>query len=105
MHPDIEILDDLKERVLQVVSPIKIILFGSAVRGDMKPDSDIDILVVLQDDVDCGQVLRKIYRNMIGLKAAVDVIAINESNLNLYGNEYGMVYYSAQKEGREIYAA
>ena len=105
MQPNTDLLEELKNRILNVTNPVKIILFGSAARGDMKPDSDIDILVVLQDDIDCGQVLRKIYRNMIGLKAAVDVIAINESNLNLYGNEYGMVYYSAQKEGREIYAA
>jgi predicted nucleotidyltransferase len=37
----------------------RVILFGSQARGDAKPDSDIDILVVLQDPVDHSAELRK----------------------------------------------
>lgn len=49
MHPDPKILDDLVQRIVEVAQPRRIILFGSAVRGDMRPDSDIDILVVAPD--------------------------------------------------------
>src|SRR5437764_11793009 len=34
---------------LQELGAVKIGLFGSQVRGDAKPDSDIDILVTLKD--------------------------------------------------------
>ncbi|MCK9631812.1 MAG: nucleotidyltransferase domain-containing protein [Methanoregula sp.] len=31
---------------MDVAKPEKIILFGSAARGEMRPDSDIDLLVI-----------------------------------------------------------
>lgn len=40
MHPDPNILDDLVRRIVEVVQPQRIILFGSAARGDMRPDND-----------------------------------------------------------------
>lgn len=40
------ILDDAVQRILSVVKSRRIILFGSAARGNMGPDSDLDILNV-----------------------------------------------------------
>ena len=37
MHPDPNILDDLVQRIVEVAHPRQIILFGSAVRGEMGP--------------------------------------------------------------------
>ena len=45
MQPDANIIDQLVERIVEVVNPLKIILFGSAARGEMGPDSDVDVLV------------------------------------------------------------
>ncbi len=105
MQPNADLLEELKNRILNVTNPLKIILFGSAARGDMSSDSDLDILIVLQDGTNCGQVVRRIYRNLIGFNAGADIIAVTETDLSLYGNKFGLVYYSAQQEGREIYAA
>jgi predicted nucleotidyltransferase len=41
-----EVLQDIIHRIVQAVAPEKIILFGSAVRGEMGPDSDVDLLIV-----------------------------------------------------------
>ena len=41
-----DLIDEIVRRVLTVCQPVKIILFGSAARGDMGPDSDVDLLVV-----------------------------------------------------------
>jgi len=39
---DQKTLDDIIRRVVEVAHPEKIILFGSAARGDMGPNSDVD---------------------------------------------------------------
>lgn len=38
-------------RLIAVARPEKIILFGSYVRGELTPHSDLDVLVVTRDDV------------------------------------------------------
>ena len=40
------VLDEIVRRVIEVAEPDRIILFGSAARGQMGPDSDIDLLVI-----------------------------------------------------------
>ncbi len=39
-------LDDIIRRIVQTVKPERIILFGSAARGEAGPHSDIDLLVI-----------------------------------------------------------
>jgi len=41
-----EILDEIVSRIVNVAHPDKIILFGSAARGEIGSNSDIDLLVV-----------------------------------------------------------
>ena len=105
MHPDPKIIDDLVRRIVEVVHPRRIILFGSAARGDMRRDSDIDILVVVPDGAHRRQTAQTIYRHLIGLRAAVDVVVATESDLHQYGDNFSLVYYPALREGRAIYAA
>ncbi|MGH2625205.1 MAG: nucleotidyltransferase domain-containing protein [Anaerolineales bacterium] len=59
--PYIEALAGLRDQLLQRISgeldrwaiaPVFAALFGSAARGEMRPDSDIDLLVVREDTVD-----------------------------------------------------
>jgi predicted nucleotidyltransferase len=105
MHPDPDIIDDLVRRVIEVAHPRRIILFGSAARGDMGPDSDIDILVVVPDGTHQRHTAQTIYRHLIGLHATVDVVVATESDLQQYGDNFSLVYYPALREGRAIYAA
>ncbi len=57
------------------MKPKKIILFGSAVRGEMTENSDLDLLVVVPPGVHRRQTAQKIYRNLIGVGFAADIIA------------------------------
>ena len=105
MHPDPKILDDLVRRIVEVAHPRQIILFGSAACGDMGPQSDIDVLVVVPDGTHRRHTAQKIYQHLIGLGGAVDVVIATESDLQQYGNNFSLVYYPALREGRPIYAA
>jgi predicted nucleotidyltransferase len=44
--PDPAVLADIVKRVVRAAKPEKIVLFGSAARGEMGPNSDIDLLVI-----------------------------------------------------------
>jgi predicted nucleotidyltransferase len=105
MHPDPKIIDDLVRRIVEVAHLRRIIFFGSAARGDMTPDSDIDILVVVPDGAHRRQTAQTIYPHLIGLRAVVDVVVATESHLHQYGDNFSLVYYPARREGRAIYAA
>jgi predicted nucleotidyltransferase len=47
--PPPSLLADVVQRIVDAVRPLKIILFGSAAREDMGPDSDLNILIVMPE--------------------------------------------------------
>ncbi len=105
MEPDPTIVNELVQSIVQTVRPLRIILFGSAARGEMKPDSDLDVMVVMPDGTHQRQTAQAIYQNLIGLGVPVDVVVATEKDLHQYGDNFSLVYYPALKEGKEIYAA
>ncbi|RJQ16091.1 MAG: nucleotidyltransferase domain-containing protein [Nitrospiraceae bacterium] len=100
-----DILKETIQRILSVVQPKKVLLFGSASRGEMHKDSDIDILVVVQSGMHRRKTAQKIYRNMIGLGFAVDIIVVTEDDIMEFKDNLGMVIRPALEEGKILYAA
>jgi len=107
-HPgrtaDDETLQEIVRRIVDAVHPEKIILFGSAARGEMGPDSDIDVLVVKR----CAhrrETARTIRRKLIGIALPIDIIVATPEDLAAYGDTIGFIYRPALQEGKEIYAA
>jgi predicted nucleotidyltransferase len=49
MYPNQTLIDELIRRIVGTVHPLHIVLFGSAARGEMRPDSDIDVLIVMPE--------------------------------------------------------
>ncbi len=58
VKPDRELLDTAVKRIVEIARPLRIILFGSAAEGRMGPDSDLDIVVVVQEAFIAGARLR-----------------------------------------------
>lgn len=98
-------LDKLIERIVETVHPLQIILFGSAVRGEMGPDSDLDLLVVMPDGTHRRHTAQHIYGTVRGIKVPYDVVVATTSDLKKYGNSIGLIYRTVLEEGRELYAA
>jgi predicted nucleotidyltransferase len=97
-------LDTIIERVVEVADPERIILFGSAARGDMGPRSDFDLLVV-KSDVHRRKLAQRIYRNLIGVGQPVDVVVVTPEDLEQYGDSHALIISPALKEGTEVYRA
>ncbi len=95
---------DLVERIVAAAHPERILLFGSAARGDMTPRSDVDVLVVAAEESHRRHTAQAIYRRLLGFSLPVDVVVATPTDLEQYGDTPGLVYRQALREGRIIYA-
>ena len=100
-----QILNEIIKRVVNTVHPKKIFLFGSAERGEMGPNSDFDILVVVESGVHRRKTAQAIYRNLIGVGFAVDVVVVTEQDIDDYREDIGMIIKPVLEEGRLLYAS
>ena len=100
--PD-EVIQQLVAKIVAEVRPLKIILFGSAARGDMKADSDIDILVVGKGH-DRRDTARRLYRKLRDFALPKDIVVVSPDLLEKYRDVPGYVYRPALREGKVIYA-
>src|ERR1700726_1914002 len=79
-----QVLADVIRRIVEVAQPDKIILFGSAARGEMGPNSDLDLLVIKGGRFHRGRVTTEIYRRLAGADAAVDVVVVTPEEMERY---------------------
>jgi len=98
-------LDRLVARIVECVQPRRIILFGSAARGQMGPHSDVDLLVVMEDGVHRRKTAQRLYLALKGLGIAKDIVVVTESDVRQFADEPSLVIHPALKEGRELYRA
>lgn len=102
---DQNMLEELVRRIVRVARPKRIILFGSAARGEMGSHSDLDLLVVMPDGVHRRRTAREIYRSLGGIGMPKDIVVVTESDVAFFADEPSLVIYPALREGREIYRA
>jgi len=70
------ILDEFHTGLEQIYGPrlAKLVLFGSRARNDARPDSDIDVMVVLRGPVNSGEEIRRVSRFRADLCLKHDVV-------------------------------
>lgn len=100
-----EKLNELITRIVETAHPLRIVLFGSAARGEATSESDIDVFVLVPDGTHRRKTAQQIYRNLVGFGIAVDVVVATPSDLERYGNSPGLIYRDVLRDGRELYAA
>ena len=96
-------VQDAIGRILSVVSPKQVVLFGSAARGDVDENSDIDLLVVVPNGTHRRRTAQSIYRNMVGLDFAADIVVVTEEDVEKYRDAEGWVIREALAEGKLVY--
>ena len=67
-------LQEMIRRILAAGNPQKIILFGSRARGDARPDSDYDLLLIEPSDLPRYKRAARYRRALIGLAPAKDIL-------------------------------
>ena len=99
------LLREIVRRVVEVAEPDRIILFGSAARGQMGPDSDLDLLVVKAGVEHRRRLAQQIHRHMFGIGVPIDIIVVTPEDVRTLGDKVGTIIGPAPREGREIYPA
>ncbi len=100
---DISGLAEVVRRIVEVAHPDKIILFGSAARGEMGPNSDLDLLVIKSGPIHRGRLTENIYMNLFGVGQAVDLIVVTPEDVERYRDSFCLVIEPALREGKVIY--
>jgi uncharacterized protein len=102
-------LEDYRQAIVDwivpAVHPRRIIVFGSAARGEMGPESDIDLLVIMPDGTHRRRTAMDLYARPGGPGVAVDIVVATDSDVRNYGGNWSLVLYPALREGVEICAA
>ena len=91
-------------RIVDAVHPRRILLFGSAVRGEAGPDSDVDVLVVMPDGTNRRETAQYLHTQLFGVPVAVDIVVATPSDIERHANNVGLIYHTIIAEGRELYA-
>lgn len=90
-------------RIVRLVDPVRIILFGSRARGDAREDSDYDLLVVF-DEIDDRRATRIRIRSAIDdLPIAKDIVVATTEEEAWAPRLLGDVLQAAVAEGRVVY--
>ena len=101
---DIQRVVDL---VVATARPLRIVLFGSAARGELRDGSDLDMMVVVPEGTDTLRMSQQLYVEMSrqGVAIGVDLVVTTPTRLERRKDSLGSVYREVARDGRELYAA
>lgn len=91
------------DRIVHEFHPLRVLLFGSHARGEARPDSDIDLLVVFAAVADRVQAAAAIMQALVDLPIACDVLVTDPLDIEARRDRLGDVLYAALREGRVLY--
>jgi predicted nucleotidyltransferase len=90
------LLSEIVRRIVEAVDPDRLILFGSRARGDNRPDSDFDLLLVKES-------AQPKYRSLTGIDASVDIVWRTPSEVEEWAHACNHVICRALEEGQVVY--
>ena len=98
------IIDEMVLRIVERFDPERIILFGSAARGDAGPDSDVDLLVVMQVEGSKREKAVEIGVAVNDISVPKDIVVTTPEDFEWRKEIVGTIERPAVREGRLVYA-
>lgn len=88
---------------LAAMGALRVVLFGSLVRGEVGPSSDLDLIAVMPDSLDSWAWARKVYAE-VDREVACDLLVYTESDLERM-LPVSRFLRRALREGKVLYEA
>ena len=76
---------------------------SGASRGDHRPDSDADLLVIEHTVADVAAEMTRLRHALRPLRMAVDLLVVSSERFRYWADTPNTVYFEAAREGRVLY--
>lgn len=80
----------------------QVILFGSYARGQARPESDLDFLVVVPDERDCRRESVRLMRALRPLKLYPDIIVMDRQTFGDWAQVPTTLAFEARRDGKRL---
>jgi predicted nucleotidyltransferase len=98
-----DVVQDIIRRIVATAPPQKIILFGSRARGDARPGSDFDLLVIKESSEPGYRRDAPLYAALADLPVEVDVLVYTPEEVADWAQVPQAFVTTATREGKTIY--
>lgn len=98
-------LNDLVRLIVNEVHPLRVIVFGSAARGELSGASDVDLLLVMPEGTHRRHTAQHLYRTIQGVKLPYDLLVATPGDLERHRDNPGLIYRTILQEGKTVYVA
>ena len=101
------ILDEVVRLIVEEVGPEKIVLIGSHARGEARPDSDLDLIVIEKEpfgpDHDRWTAITRIGRALRPVRVPKDILVYSREEEDRWRGTINHVLAWGLREGRVLY--
>lgn len=97
-------IDRMVKRIVAKFRPQQVILFGSHARGDAGPDSDVDLLVVMDFEGTARDKRLEIRCALHNILVPKDIIVTKPEDFAWRKDVVGTIEWPAAREGKVLYA-
>ena len=103
MPPPVDpLVQAVVDQIVAEARPLRVVLFGSRAAGTARPDSDIDLLVVMPDGTPRRQAMVEIGARL-PCDVGIDLLVTTPSKLAEQIVNRGLIYREVMQTGRDLY--
>ncbi len=99
------VLDAMTRRIVALVHPQRIVLFGSRARGDSRTGSDFDLLIVAPSAEPDYRRTVPVYRALKGMGVTKDIVWFTPEEIERWRNLKGHFIHTILREGKDLYVS
>jgi predicted nucleotidyltransferase len=102
-----QMLLEIVAAAVRAVDPERIILFGSYARGEARPDSDLDLLIIERGPLGQGRTrhseIKRLRRALWDFRVPIDILVYTEGEIAAWRNSINHIIARSLREGRTLY--